>query len=93
MSFRTRLRIVPVFRNFAAALVAVCTLSVPAWRTGLAAPVRPQLNITGYVIGADIDPSTNRLTATADVTFSALEDLTSATFELNNGLNITKLTD
>ncbi|HEX9201836.1 MAG TPA: M1 family aminopeptidase [Acidobacteriaceae bacterium] len=93
MSFRTRLRIVPVFRNFAAALVAICTLSVPAWRTGLAAPVRPQLNITGYVIGADIDPSTNRLTATADVTFSALEDLTSATFELNNGLNITKLTD
>ena len=29
----------------------------------------------------------------ADVTFTALEDLTAATFELNNGLNITKLTD
>jgi len=37
-------------------------------------------------------PAANKLTATADVTFTALEDLTSATFELNNGLNITSLT-
>jgi aminopeptidase N len=58
-----------------------------------AAPVRPQLNITGYVINADIDPATGKLTATAQVTFTALEDLTTATFELNNGLNITSLTD
>src|ERR1035437_5929375 len=93
MSFRNRLWIARGFRNFAAVLVAICTLLVPAWRPGLAAPARPQLNITGYVIGADVDPSTSRLTATADVTFSALEDLTSATFELNNGLSITKLTD
>lgn len=93
MSFRNRLWIARVFRNFAAVLVAICTLLVPAWRPGLAVPARAQLNITGYVIGADVDPSTSRLTATADVTFSALEDLTSATFELNNGLNITKLTD
>ncbi len=41
-----------------------------------AAPARPQLNITGYVITADLDPATNKLTATADVTFTALEDLT-----------------
>ena len=54
---------------------------------------RPQLNITGYVINADLDPAATKLTATADVTFTALDDLTSATFELNNGLNITKLTD
>ncbi len=51
------------------------------------------MNITGYVITADLDPATNHLTATADVTFTALEDLTQPTFELNNGLNITKLTD
>jgi hypothetical protein len=59
----------------------------------LAAPARPQINITGYVITADLDPATNKLTATAQVTFTALEDLTTATFELNNGLNITALTD
>ena len=58
-----------------------------------AAPARPQLQVTGYVITADIDPAASKLTATAVVTFTALDDLTQATFELNNGLNITSLTD
>ncbi len=58
-----------------------------------AAPVRPQLQVKGYVISADLDPAVNRLSASAAVTFTALEDLTSATFELNNGLQLTKLTD
>ena len=48
------------------------------------------LQITGYVINADLDPATNKLPATAAVTFTALEDLTTATFELNNGLQITQ---
>src|SRR5689334_13657710 len=70
--------------------VFICLAAVnAAW----AAPVRQQLNITGYVITADVDPATSKLTATADVTFTALEDLTTASFELNNGLNVTKLTD
>jgi hypothetical protein len=51
------------------------------------------MQITGYVINADLDPAVNRLTATADVTFTALEELTNPTFELNNGLQITKATD
>ena len=89
----TRIRFVAIFqapslRLLAAGLLAICALSLPA----SAAPVRPLLNITGTVINADLDPSTGKLTATADVTFTALEDLTSASFELNNGLNITSLT-
>ena len=56
----------------AMALFAVCALATPAF----AAPTRPQLNITGYDITADLDPATSKLTATADVTFTALEDLT-----------------
>ncbi|MEI9980023.1 MAG: M1 family aminopeptidase [Edaphobacter sp.] len=64
-------------------------LSVTAW----SAPVKPQLQINGYVISADLDPSVNRLTASVDVNFTALEDLTTPTFELNNGLQITKATD
>jgi aminopeptidase N len=68
---------------------ALLISSVAAW----GAPVRPQLQVTGYVINADLDPAVNRLSATAAVTFTALEDLNAATFELNNGLQITKLTD
>jgi predicted negative regulator of RcsB-dependent stress response len=57
------------------------------------APAKQPMDITGYVINADIDPASNHLAATADVTITANEDMTAATFELNNGLNITKLTD
>jgi tetratricopeptide (TPR) repeat protein len=71
------------------ALFPLCLLAATVW----AAPVRPQIQITGYVITADLDPSVNRLTATADVTFTALEDLSTPAFELNNGLQLTKATD
>jgi hypothetical protein len=58
-----------------------------------AAPARPQLEVTGYVINADLFPADNRMAATAEVTFTALEDLTSPVFELNNGLQLAKVTD
>jgi len=57
------------------------------------APARPQLKVTGYVINAEIDPANNKLSATAQVTFTALEDLTAPTFELNNGLALSSVTD
>ena len=76
--------------RIAAAFFILCAVIIPA----LAAPAtRPQIDVTDYVISADLDPAANRLTATADVTFTALEDLTTATFELNNGLQLTKVTD
>ena len=73
--------------------LAACTVAALAWHSAVAAPVRPQLNVTGYVITAELDPANNKLAASADVTFTAIEDLTTATFELNNGLSITRLTD
>src|SRR5712672_1138063 len=73
----------------AATLLLLCLVTMTAW----AAPVKVQMQITGYVINADLDPAVNRLTATADVTFTALEELNNPTFELNNGLQVTKATD
>ncbi len=78
-----------ILRTPAAILLPIFLLAFNAW----AAPVRVQMQITGYVISADLDPAVNRLTATADVTFSAIEELANPTFELNNGLKITKATD
>jgi len=83
MSALSRILRIPV------ATLSLSLLTLTVW----AAPVRPQLEITHYVISADLDPAVNRLTATADVTFTALEDLTTPTFELNNGLQLTKATD
>jgi tetratricopeptide (TPR) repeat protein len=78
-----------IFRISPAALLSLCLLTATAW----AAPVKVPMQITGYVISADLDPAVNRLTATADVTFTALEELANPTFELNNGLQVTKATD
>ncbi len=75
------------WRCAALLLFPALTLSVKA------APPRVPLMINSYVIQADLDPAANKLTATAVVSFTALDDLTTASFELNNGLQITKLTD
>ena len=73
--------------------IAFVILSATLTFTAQAAPpARQQLQITGYVISADLDPAVNRLTATADVTFTALEDLTTVVLELNNGLHIASIT-
>src|SRR5258708_1515434 len=78
-----------ILRIPATTLLPFCLVTATAW----AAPVKVQMQITGYVINADLDPAVNRLTATADVTFTALEELNNPTFELNNGLQVTKATD
>jgi hypothetical protein len=63
--------------KFAGAMLALSLCTVSAF----AAPARPQLKVTAYVIDADIDPTGNKLTATAQVTFTALEDLNAPMFE------------
>jgi tetratricopeptide (TPR) repeat protein len=78
-----------ILRLPAATLLPLCFLTA----TLCAAPIKVPMQITNYVISADLDPSVNRLTATADVTLTALEELTNPTFELNNGLQVTKATD
>lgn len=64
-----------------------------AFSVAHAAPSRVPLQINSYVINADLDPAANKLTATVAVNFTALDDLTAATFELNNGLQLTRLVD
>jgi tetratricopeptide (TPR) repeat protein len=58
-----------------------------------AIPIRPQIDVKGYVIHADLDPATGKLSATAVVTFTALEDLNLAVFGLNNALQIATISD
>lgn len=54
---------------------------------------RAQIDVTGYMIHADLDPANGKLSATASVTFTALQDLNVVTLGLNNGLVVSKLTD
>jgi hypothetical protein len=73
-------------------LLSLLFIAITPFAAMAAIPTRQQIDVTGYVIHADLDPATGRLTATTTVTFTNLEDLTSVVFGLNNGLQITALT-
>ena len=54
---------------------------------------RSNINITGYVINAQLDPSDHTLKATAKVTFTATDTVSSAIFELHNALKVDSVVD
>ncbi len=58
-----------------------------------AAPEKARIQVDDYVIDAAINPATHRIAARAKVHFTALEDISVATFELHNGLRATKVID
>jgi aminopeptidase N len=59
----------------------------------LYAAERSNINITGYVIDAQLDPSEHTLKATAKVTFTATDTVSTAIFELHNALKIDSVAD
>ena len=59
----------------------------------LAQRERPALNITGYVIDAEIDTTTHHLAAKAQVTFTAPENLELVAFGFQPALKMNKITD
>ncbi len=56
-------------------------------------PERPSLDITGYVIDAEIDTATHHLTAKAAVTFTAPENSEQISFGFHPALKVEKITD
>jgi aminopeptidase N len=54
---------------------------------------RSRIDVEHYTIEAEINPRTQTLTATVQVTFVPLDDTSSASFELNNALNVSKVVD
>jgi len=63
-------------------------LATPAW-----AAEKMRLRVDDYQIDAELSPHSHKLTAKAKVKFTALEDLNIASFELHNGLRVTKVLD
>jgi len=56
-------------------------------------PERPALDIVGYVINAEIDTATHRLTAKTQVTFTAPESAEAVSFGFHPALKVDKITD
>ena len=65
--------------------LAVCGLTAQS--------AKPRLRVDDYVIDAELIPKTHKLVAQAKVTLTALDDISVATFDLNNGLRPTKITN
>src|ERR1700674_1154958 len=62
-------------------------VSLPAW-----AADKMRLRVDDYQIDAELTPHTHKISARAKVKFTALDDINAATFELHNGLRVTKVT-
>jgi aminopeptidase N len=73
--------------------VLVLSLLVVTAGPHLRAAERPTINVTGYVINAQLDPADHTLKATAQVTFTATDTTSAAVFELHNALKVDSVTD
>ncbi|MDR3772770.1 MAG: M1 family aminopeptidase [Terracidiphilus sp.] len=85
-----KLQIASEIRLFPAALLAAVLLLAPPLG---AQRERPALNITGYVINAEIDTATHHIAATAQVSFTAPETMELVAFGFHPALKVNKITD
>jgi aminopeptidase N len=72
--------------------LALC-LCVAALALPLCAAEKPRVQVSDYLIDADINPATHHLKARARVKFTALDDVNTAVFELHNALRPSKIED
>ena len=79
-----------VFISFSA-LLAIVAASFVTY--SVRAAEKAHLRVDNYDIDAELNPRAHTLTAKAKVRFTALDDLSAATFELHNALRPTKVTD
>jgi len=77
-----------VARTFARVVFILSVLSVAVF-----AADRQRLQVDNYVIQAVVTPQSHQLKAVAQVKFTALDDITVATFQLHNGLRPTRVLD
>jgi aminopeptidase N len=78
-----------IFRLGASFWAAVLLFSAAAT---LSAQQKPTINVTGYTINAQLSPADHKLSATAQVTFTALDNTDTAIFELHGALRVEKVT-
>lgn len=75
-----------------AARLAAASLAM-LFAAAASAQQQPALNITGYNIDATLNPAKHTLTATATVTFTPMQAIPVAEFQLHGALKVDKLTD
>ncbi|MBZ5570739.1 MAG: tetratricopeptide repeat protein [Acidobacteriia bacterium] len=81
------------FRRPSRALASSLALAFLLFCLPASAAERTRLRVDDYQIDAELTPHTHKITARAKVKFTALETINAASFELHNGLRVTKVTD
>ena len=80
-----------MFRNSTAAAILALIVSGPA---AIAQDRRSRIDVDQYLIEANVSPNTQSITAKATLRFTPLDDnVTSASFELNNALSVSRVVD
>jgi tetratricopeptide (TPR) repeat protein len=77
----------------AASMLTMAVLLAGVAQAQDARSVRQRIDVQNYAIDAQIDPRAQTLAATARVRFVPIDDVSSVSFELNNALNLAKVTD
>ncbi|HEV2022450.1 MAG TPA: M1 family aminopeptidase [Terriglobales bacterium] len=70
-----------------------CVIFCLAVALSAAAAEKPRIRVDDYAISAELVPLSHKLLAHARVKFTALDDISIATFELHNALRVTRVTD
>ena len=71
----------------------IFVVASPLWAQGPGGNEKLRLRVDDYKIDAELNPHAHQITARAKVTFTALENLDSVSFELHNALRVTKVVD
>jgi hypothetical protein len=66
-------------------VLLLLSVSLPVW-----AAEKTRLRVDDYQIDAELTPHTHKISVRAKVKFTALDDINAATFELHNGLRVSK---
>jgi tetratricopeptide (TPR) repeat protein len=86
-----------MFRKLRPCAAAPIAAGILLFVSSLAAPAqerRNRIDVDAYAIDAEVSPNTQSLTAKVTVRFVPLDDnITSASFELNNALNVSRVVD
>ncbi|HET8666381.1 MAG TPA: M1 family aminopeptidase, partial [Terriglobales bacterium] len=80
-------------RPFRRAFMAVLALTIALGTLPAMAAEKQRIRVDDYLINAELQPKTHKLMARAKLTFTALEDISVASFELNNALRPTRIID
>lgn len=79
-----------MFREFVALTLGSIAVAAPAWAQDRG---KSRIDVQQYVINAEVNPRAQTLSAVAQVKFTPLDNLSTATFELNNALNVSQVVD